>query len=81
MLTDRQAEVLKAVRNYIDKNGRGPTLEEIGARVGMSSTLSVRRHLDILTNKGFINPRGYGIPRDISLTKRGRDARLFDAVA
>lgn len=65
-LTERQAEVLKAVRD-LSANGRAPSLEEIGARVSLRGTWAVRRHLDILARKGFMKPRRYRKPRDIAL--------------
>lgn len=67
-LTDRQREVLEAVRT-LSENGRGPSLEEIGERVGMASTWAVRRHLGILERKGFLKPRGFNNPRGIALAE------------
>jgi SOS-response transcriptional repressor LexA len=65
-LTSRQAEVLAAIRE-LSANGRAPTLAELGARVGMRGSWTVRRHLPILTARGFLRPRRYRKPRDITL--------------
>ena len=43
-LTERQQEVLRAIRE-LSANGRAPTQEELGRRIGVSSTLSTRRFL------------------------------------
>jgi len=72
-LTERQQEVLRAIRE-LSANGRAPTQEELGRRIGVSSTLSTRRFLGILEKKGYLQPRQFGKPRDIALTERGRDA-------
>jgi predicted ArsR family transcriptional regulator len=68
-LTERQAEVLAAVRELC-AGSQGPSLEEIGARVGLRGTVAVRRHLDLLTAKGYLRPRRYRKKRDIALTGR-----------
>jgi SOS-response transcriptional repressor LexA len=52
-LTDRQREVLLAVLE-LSRADRGPSLKELGERVGLASTWAVRRHLDILERRGFI---------------------------
>ena len=68
-LTGRQAEVLAAVRELC-AGSRGPSLAEIGARVGLRGTVAVRRHLDLLMAKGYLRPRRYRKPRDIALIEQ-----------
>jgi SOS-response transcriptional repressor LexA len=63
--TARQLEVLNAIRVLTDENGRPPCLVELGAKLGMRSTLSVRRHLSILERKGLLKRRRRGKPRDL----------------
>ncbi len=72
-VTERQQDVLDAIR-VLSAGGQPPTLEEIGAHLGMRSTWAVRRHLDILARKGFVHPRRHRIPRDIRLIDEGGDA-------
>ncbi len=68
VLTPRQSEVYEAIRQYAAK-GRSPSLKELGIRVGMASTASVRRHLRLLEEKGLIRPRRYRESRDIHLVE------------
>ena len=68
-LTDRQEEILTFIQQYQQENGYPPTLREIGKRFGISSTFGVKRHLEALTKKGYLNilsnaSRGISINRD-----------------
>ena len=74
-LTERQKEVLRAIRE-LSSSGRAPTHEELGARIGVSSSLSTRRFLGILEKKGYLQPRRYNKPRDIHLIEGAVDAAL-----
>ncbi len=53
--TDRQQEILIFIQQYLDENGFPPTLREIGKQFGISSTFGVKRHLDALVKKGYLN--------------------------
>jgi repressor LexA len=53
-LTARQAQVLEYIKEMIETNGMPPTVAEIGAGLGMSSTNGVRGHLQALARKGAI---------------------------
>jgi repressor LexA len=53
-LTKRQKEVLDFVARFISENGYSPSLEEIGASLGMSSVATVHKHLSQLKRKGLI---------------------------
>jgi len=66
-LTPRQAEVYAAIRQYA-AIGRSPSLMELSIKVGMS-TWPLRRHLNILTQKGFLKPRRPKTARDIHLAE------------
>jgi SOS-response transcriptional repressor LexA len=72
-LTERQAEVLNAVRE-LSANGHAPSLDEVGECVGLRGSWAVRRHLDILARKGFLKPRRHRKPRDIALIEGGGGA-------
>ncbi len=68
-LTDRQQEILSFIHEFRDKNGYPPTLREIGRRFSISSTFGVKRHLDALVKKGYLNiesnaSRGISIVKD-----------------
>lgn len=69
LLTDRQEEILNFIQQFLQENGYPPTLREIGKRFDISSTFGVKRHLDALTKKGYLNilsnaSRGITITRD-----------------
>ena len=69
-LTERQKEVLNALRSELLNNRYAPTIREIADRCGFSSTSSVKYQLDALEDKGYIvrDPRR---PRTILLTELG----------
>lgn len=54
-LTDRQQSILDFIVDEIQERGYPPTLREISARFGISSTQGVRRHIDALEKKGYIS--------------------------
>ncbi len=54
LLTDKQSEVLEAIRRHISLTGHSPTVREIGQAVQLSSSCSVQKHLDTLVRLGKI---------------------------
>jgi repressor LexA len=54
-LTDRQEEILTFIKQFTMESGYPPTLREIGKHFQISSTFGVKRHLEALVKKGFIN--------------------------
>ncbi len=50
----KQKEVLKFIRDYIDKYGYSPTLGEIAEAMNVSSLATVHEHLQTLAAKGVI---------------------------
>lgn len=54
-LTERQQAILTFIEQYISSTGYPPTLREIGKKFGISSTFGVKRHLDALVKKGYLN--------------------------
>ena len=54
-LTDRQKEIYNFIKNFIELNGYPPTYREIGYEFDISSTFGVKRHIDALIKKGFLN--------------------------
>ncbi|OKJ66540.1 LexA family protein [Streptomyces sp. CB02460] len=57
-LSLRQEAILRAVREWIAEHGEGPSVREIGARVGLSSTSSVAYQLGRLEALGLISRTG-----------------------
>ncbi|MFJ2854334.1 LexA family protein [Streptomyces rubiginosohelvolus] len=53
-LTARQEAVLAVIRSWLAERGHGPTVREIGARVGLASTSSVAHQLGRLEARGLI---------------------------
>lgn len=54
MLTKRQKEVLDFITQYIDKNGFGPTLNEINKKLEMGSSSAAHQHVKALEEKGYL---------------------------
>ncbi len=53
-LTRRQREVFDVIRQFIDTHGYSPSLEEIGATLGLSSVATVHKHVSHLVTKGLL---------------------------
>jgi repressor LexA len=71
-LTDRQEEILTFINQFLHENGYPPTLREIGKQFQISSTFGVKRHLDALEKKGYLNVES-NASRGISLIKEEGD--------
>lgn len=67
-LTERQEEILNFIEQFRDEMGYPPTLREIGKKFEISSTFGVKRHLDALVKKGYLNIESKS-SRGISLLK------------
>lgn len=68
-LTSRQSNVLAFIRASIERDGEAPTLEEIGASLGIGQVSSVQKHLRSLEAKGRLTiepnrPRGIRLVRE-----------------
>jgi len=66
-LTERQKEVFEFIKEYIEFNSFPPTYREIGAQFNIVSTFGVKRHIDALIKKGYLNTE-QNMSRTISLT-------------
>ncbi len=53
-LTRRQRQVYDTIRSFISRKGYSPSLEEIGAALGLSSVATVHRHVARLIEKGLL---------------------------
>jgi len=69
-LTDRQAEILEAIRRHIAENHRPPSRPELAKRLGLASTNGVFKHLVALAKKGAIELTP-GSARGIRLLETG----------
>ncbi|OLC54417.1 MAG: repressor LexA [Acidobacteria bacterium 13_1_40CM_4_69_4] len=65
--THRQREILEAIRSYVARQGRAPTLMEIARRVGLSSVSTVHKHLELLEERGLLRRRRKGRRQAIDL--------------
>ena len=77
-LTERQEEILTFIKQFTLESGYPPTLREIGKHFQISSTFGVKRHLEALVKKGFINVES-NASRGISLLKKNVDDILDNA--
>jgi repressor LexA len=71
-LTDRQEDILTFIKQFTLESGFPPTLREIGKHFQISSTFGVKRHLEALVKKGFINIES-NASRGISLIRKNSD--------
>lgn len=71
-LTERQNSIYQFIKEYIDFNSYPPTYREIGTQFGIASTFGVKRHIDALIKKGYLNI-GENSSRTISLTANFKD--------
>ncbi len=69
-LTSRQSNVLELIRALSERHGESPTLEEIGAGLGIGQVSSVLKHVRSLEAKGRLTiepgrPRGIRLVREV----------------
>lgn len=55
--SQRTVQIISFIRNYTDQHGYSPSVREIGAAVGLSSTSSVQGYLNRLEKQGIIERR------------------------
>lgn len=76
-LTKRQKEIVDYLDDYIAEHGYAPTLEEIGAKFGLSSPATVHKHLTNLEDKGLIR-RKWNHSRALELLPQRRKAAAVE---
>lgn len=78
-LTDRQAEILKLVKELTEVSGYPPTRAEIASRMGFRSVNAAEQHLRALERKGALDISS-GSSRGIRIRERGghRVGRLLE---
>lgn len=67
-LSNRQKNILEYIGEYVQQNGRPPTIREIGAAVSISSTSVVNYNLTRLKEKGLLE-RDAEVSRGLRLTQ------------
>lgn len=73
-LTGMQRKVYVYLKEYVEIHNYAPSVRDICAAVGLTSTSTVHGHLTRLENKGFIK-RGVGKSRAIEIIDADRQAR------
>jgi repressor LexA len=68
-LTDRQRRILDFIQEFTSDNGYPPSIRQIGASVGISSTSVVNYNLNRLVEEGFLD-RDKNVSRGIRLTDK-----------
>jgi len=63
-LTKRQLTVLQFIRAFLQEEQRSPTLKEIADGVGSSAVSTIHKHVQHLTEKGFLD-RSHGAGNNI----------------
>ncbi len=75
-LTERQESILNFIKQFVQESGYPPTLREIGKNFGISSTFGVKRHLEALVKKGYLNIES-NASRGIALVRNESDIQDF----
>ena len=73
-LTGMQRKIYAYLKEYVENHNYAPSVRDICAAVGLTSTSTVHGHLTRLENKGFIK-RGTGKSRAIEINDADRQAR------
>lgn len=76
MLTKKQRPIFDYIKKYINKNGYGPSLQEIRRRFKLSSIATVHQHIENLSLDGYIK-RVKNKPRSIELCKKQKTFGLI----
>jgi repressor LexA len=74
-LTRRQREIYDFVSAFVVENGYSPSLEEIGARFGLSSVATVHKHVQHLVDKGYLR-KAWNRSRSVEPVEGGREATV-----
>lgn len=65
-LTRRQRDILEFFRDYVDRQGISPTLEEIAAHFGVNK-VTVFGHVAEMERKGILKRRAKGVSRGLEI--------------
>src|SRR5215217_1489860 len=75
-LHPRRVEILRYLAGRASSEGPPPSVREIGAAVGLSSSQTVHHHLGRLEEEGYVRRMGRGA-RTLGLTGKGWEAVAF----
>ncbi|GAB6283154.1 MAG: transcriptional repressor LexA [Ignavibacterium sp.] len=75
-LTEKQKDILNFIIQFHNEVGYPPTLRQIGKHFGISSTFGVKRHLDALVKKGYLNVESFA-SRGISIIKQENETSRY----
>lgn len=79
--SNKSQMILDFIREFTQENGFAPSVREIGAAVGLSSTASVSYHIQQLKEKGLIsNPTSKGMKRAIVCGNRANQIPVIGVV-
>ncbi len=78
-LSERQQKILEFLNQYVEENGYPPSIREIGAATGTSSTSVVSYNLKRLEERGYLN-RDRQVSRGLKLTSTARAEVTPEAV-
>ena len=78
-LSKRQRRILEFLDEYVTENGYPPSIREIGAAAGISSTSVVVYNLERLEERGYIS-RDREVSRGLKLTSTARAQVIPEAV-
>lgn len=80
-LSERQQNILRFINEYVNEHGRPPTIREIGANVGISSTSVVNYNLNKLTEKGLLE-REKEVSRGLKISEKAGEvlSKIGDSV-
>ena len=74
-LTKRQKEIYDYVRDFLEREGYAPSLEEIGEHFGLSSVATVHKHIQNLSEKGLLR-KAWNRSRSIEVIDQSEPASL-----
>jgi len=81
-ISPRQRRILDVIEGHVRDHGYPPSLREIGAAVGLSSSSSVAHQIRVLESRGWIRVNGTGQPRSLTIvTDPEPDAVVIDRLA
>ncbi len=78
-LSERQRNILEFLNEYVEENGYPPSIREIGAATGTSSTSVVSYNLKRLEERGYLS-RDRQVSRGLKLTSTARAEMTPEAV-
>ncbi|MFZ5584319.1 MAG: transcriptional repressor LexA [Thermodesulfobacteriota bacterium] len=79
-LTDRQAQVLEFIQDFLADHGYPPTVREVAARFGFRSPRAAHDHMKALEKKGFMRSEP-GLPRALNLLNRPKGIPVLGRIA